>query len=230
VQPLPRVHRLVDLDAQGPADPGINDEWIRTGKYPGFRTDGPPEAVANDFGVFWPDNRLEDPSFDKPLAAADKPVGQEPAGKWFVRNGLHSFMGTACANILGPGDWVLGYQKIGVIKPGTQWQLVGDMNVSSTHERFKATAEMGLFAGKDFKPVKTMVVSADPGKALHWNTHELYYQAGADAKADPFVGQDLYVVIRAKVEGPAGVQAPEPVGFQRWDHFFLLSSEPKPAK
>ena len=189
IQPLPRVQRLVDLDACGPADPGLNREWQRTGRYPQFRTEGLPETVAADEYVFAPENRLGNPSFKEPFGLTNVAPADAPTGQW-VTCGLHVHAAMACANLLRPdGEQLLAYQRVGVIRPGGEYLLVGDMKVQSVAAEVNAEAEIRLAAGRELAVVRQALAKAAPGQERHWNTHALYYRAGAEG-ADPFVGQD----------------------------------------
>ena len=90
IQPLPQVHRLIDLDAQAPADPGLNFEWIRTGQYPRFRSEGPAETVPDDFWVLYPDNRVRDGGFDSGLFGEMRILdlnAKAPTGAWQTVSG-----------------------------------------------------------------------------------------------------------------------------------------------
>jgi parallel beta-helix repeat protein len=228
IQPLPRVHRLVDLDAAGPADPGLNRAWMRSGKYPRFRTDGPAETAGpEDFAVL-PENRLANPSFTAPIVVTNAPPDAAPPGLWVTRGGAHTYVGMACANLLLPDrEEQVAFQKVGPINPGDEYLLVGDMKVQSMAGGVSTEAEIRLAAGPELKPIRQAVVRAAPGQDRHWNTHELHYRAGA-AGTDPHAGQDLYVVIACRTSAAAGAKpaGSTPVAFGRWDNFILLSSAP----
>ena len=236
IQPLPQVHRLVDLDEQGPADPGINYAWRATGKYPDFRLDGPPETAPDDLWVVNPTNRLKNGDFSKAVFDEMRLVDKSQKGlgdDWQVTAGkVICWSGIAIARPTGddPAAPNTAAQKLGPIQPNTDYLLWADMKVDSHKEGYATTGRFYLAAGKDLTPIKSAEMKTAGNRQRHWNTFTVYYKSGADAKADPFVGKDLYVVFGAAAEGPKVPKNAEPVGSVYWDNFQLLTGEPLPAK
>ncbi len=222
LQPLPRLHALVDLDDIQPGTPGLNEQWRKSGQYPRFKTTGEPDTAApNDF-VLLPNNLLTDPGFDKPLG---KPG--DAAASWTGTGGMHTFLGTLCVNLL-PSQRTnaLTYQKVGTLRANAEYLLCGDLCVQSVSKDYAGLGEMGLAAGDPTRAIgKPLSIRANPMKGGSWNTYDVQVRTGA-AGADPNVGQDLFVVIAARVEGPEGGNVGEPAFFARWDDLWLLSSPP----
>jgi len=219
IQPLPATHRLVDLDAQGPADPGLNVNWQRTGQYPAFGVDGDMARASTIDCMVYPENRLGDPSFDEKFVRSDAPAGQEPIGRWVVRGALHTSHGIGCANLLrGHQSDNVAFQRVCTIAPDTEHILIGDMRVTSRHESFESVGEMYLAVGSSLKPVGVKAsVRAKARQERHWNTYDVRYRSTQDD-----AGQDLYVVVSARAVGPKDAKTSGPVGFVRWDNFVLL--------
>jgi len=221
LQPLPRLQRLAELDSQSPGTPGLNPVWSLTGDYPVFDSSRPADTAEDNEWQVYPENRLQDPSFTKPLAGPEK-----AGGPWIARGGMHMAGGMACANLLtGQTDGVLALQRVGKVAAGCEYILFGDMTVSSASPQFSSTGALQLAVGDDLQPVGTQAtVTAEPGKAKSWNTCEAHYRSGA-AEQDPNVAKDLYVVLRASTQGPADVKTETPVAFVRWDNLTLLTGE-----
>jgi hypothetical protein len=235
LQPLPAFHRLVDLDSQPPGTPGLNLRWRETQQYPAFDAAGEPDAAADTDWMVFPENRLADPSFDRPMAQ----VGEAPAaGPWFSRGDLHTYTGLACANLFPPHQaGLLAFQKVapllakeglgevGTVAPDCEYILWGDLLVSSVHDQFAAVGELFLAVGEALEPLGTKgSVQAEAKKTRSWNTCFARYRSG-QAGEDPNVSQDLYVVLSARLQGPADLPSNAPVGFARWDNLVLLSGE-----
>jgi len=224
LQPLPELHPLVDLDSCEPGTPGLNPQWRQTGEYPRFRTDGEADTAEPTDWMVLPDNLLADPSFDRPLG---KP-GEAEAGPWVGGGGMHVYLGMLAVNLL-PAQRAnaLAYQKVGTVRAGAEYLLCGDMSVSSPSKDFAGIAGMYLAAGDPTKPMGEVVTRrAEPTRGGSWNTYDLHHRTGAQG-ADVAVGQDLYVVVFARVEGPEGAGGGEPVAFARWDDLWLLSGPPE---
>ncbi|MBI2301492.1 MAG: right-handed parallel beta-helix repeat-containing protein [Armatimonadetes bacterium] len=204
LQPWPGFHRLVDLDGLPADTPGLNAEWSETGRYPTFDPTGPPEDSDPWAWAVYPVNRLRDPSFGQPIAAAAGVAGQP----WVSPGGGHSFNGVACLNLL-PGNQqrVTVVQKVGQVAPETEYLVWGDQVVSAVDERFAGVGELYLAAGDGLAPVGRAVRSEAPaGPPRHWRTVFAQYRSG-QAGADPQVGQDLYVVLGGSVCRAGGVCA-----------------------
>jgi len=215
IQPLPQIRPLVELDALGPSDPGINYEWQRTGQYPRFRSDSPPETAADDFGCVTPSNRIVDPLFEKPLGEAWK----------LVKGAASQQRGELRAALAATNAEVVIAQKIGTIQPGTDYLLWADMQVESLQTNGTATGQIMLAWGKGLDPIQQAAVESAKGQRRHWRTHSVYYKAGV-ATNDVAIGQDLYVVFRATGSGlPAG---PAPAAVVRWNNVHLFTGEPAP--
>lgn len=223
LQPLPPIRRLVDLDAQGSGTPGLNEEWMQTGNYPVFDPSREPETADDWEWIVFPDNRLADPGFDKPITTGGPDDGPGP---WFTRGDIHSYVSMACANLFPAHQRpMLAFQRVGTVAPECEYILFGDMTVTSLREEFGAIGEMYLAAGDDLKPLGTPASArAEPGKSRCWNTYFTRYRSGQGGE-DATVGQPLYVVIAARVEGPADLKADAPVAFVRWDGLTLLTGE-----
>jgi hypothetical protein len=221
LQPQPGFHALADLDALGPGTPGLNEAWMRTGKYPVFDASRPPEAATPGDWMVRPDNRLADPSFDKPMAKAGSP---EAAGPWFTRGDLHTFLGMACANLFPRNqDETTAFQKVGVVAPDCEYILWGQVLVDARPGKFGSAARLYLAVGQDLQPVGDVgALQADAGKVRTWVTCSARFRSGK-AGADPNVGKDLYAVLGARVLGPDDQKADTPVAFVRWDNLVLLS-------
>ena len=221
LQPLPAFHRLADLDTR-PAGPiGLNREWARTGRYPQFDTNLAVDTAGPADWVVFPRNRLDDSSFEKPMAKA----GSGAAGPWFVRGDLSTYMAIACANLFPTHQAnVLAFQKVGTLAPNCEYILWGDLSVRSVHPQLAGIGEIYLAVGEGLAPVGAKAsLRADPGKERSWNTCDTRYHS--PAAGDPTVGKDLYVVIAARVQGPADVKSTAPVVFVRWDNLTLLSGD-----
>jgi hypothetical protein len=215
LQPLPKPHRLVDLDACAPGTPGLNEEWRRSGKYPQFRATGEADSAESNDWVLRPTNLLSDPAFDQPLS---KP-GEEVVSPWTGTGGMHSYLGMLCVNLL-PSQRTnaLCWQKVGPLRPGCEYLLVADMTVQSPMAAQSAVGEIYLAAGDPARPLGDPVsVRKPPLTGGTWTTEYLHYRAPADAPA-----RDLFVVLAARVEGP-DTTAPDPAGFVRWDDVWLLA-------
>jgi len=221
LQPLPKLHPLVDLDACTPGTPGLNPEWAQTGEYPRFRATGEADSAApTDWGVL-PNNLLADPGFDQPLT----PPGGPPAGPWTGTGGMHTFLWTLCVNLL-PAQRTnaLTYQQVGTVRANMEYLLCADMTVNSVSDQLAGIAGMYLAAGDPTTPMGEIVqVRAEPKQRGSWNTYDLQLTTGA-AGADPYVGKPLYVVLFARVQGPEAAAGADPVSFVRWDDVWLLSS------
>ncbi len=222
LQPLPAFHMLADLDAQGPSTPGLNDVWAKTGKYPVFDASHPADTAAPTDWTVYPDNRLADPSFDKPTTR----LGASAPGPWITNSDLNTFAGMACANLFPANQTDMSaWQKVGVVVPDCEYVLWGQMYVDAAHGEFGSAARLCLAVGDDRSPVGDVaLLQADAGKVRGWRTCFARYHSGK-AGADPNVGQDLYVLIGAHVIGPADTQVDAPVAFVRWDNLVLLSGE-----
>lgn len=221
LQPLPPLHSLVDLDSAEPGTPGLNLKWRESGEYPRFGATGEPDTAAPGDWVLSPTNLLADPSFDKPLAQP----GADASSQWVGGAGMHTYVGMACVNLL-PAQRAnaVAYQKVGTIRANAEYLLAGDMTVNSVSKDYAGIAEMYLAVGDPTKPLgKIISLRREPTKGGSWNTYEVHVRTGA-AGADPNVGQDLFVVIAARVDGPEGNTSPDPVVFARWDDLWLLSS------
>ncbi len=235
IQPLPRLHRLVDLDEQRPADPGINYTWRDTGKYPEFRHDGPAETVPDDAWVVNPANRLKNPSFAESLYgqmhSVDSSQKALSQGWQCMAGKIITFDATALAQLTPQtaGSPATGAQKFGPIRPNTEYLMWADMKVDGLKDGYATTGRIYLAAGKDLTPIKSAEVKSAGDRRRHWNTYLVDYKSGADAKADPFVGKDLYVVFSAVTEGAKNDKSDEVVGVASWDNFQLLTGEPLPA-
>jgi hypothetical protein len=223
LQPLPRFRRLVDLDACAKGDPGLKQEWSRTGAYPVFDAAAPAETATDDEWAVFPGSRIADPSFDKPITAGGPADGPGP---WYSHAGLHTFVGMACANLLrGNQQEAVAIQKVGTVAVDGEYVLFGDATVSSVDAGFGGVARVYLAVGDGLQPLgEPAVLRAAPGKARGWQTVCMRARAGK-AGQDAAVGQDLYVVIGARVEGPADAKADTPVVFARWDGMTLLTSQ-----
>ena len=224
LQPLPRLHALVDLDKCEPGTPGLNMQWRETGQYPQFRTTGEADTAAPTDYMVLPTNLLTDPGFDKPLG---QPGG---AGPWIGVGGMHTFTGTLCANLLANQRTnALAYQKVGTVRGNAEYVLCVDQAAYSVSKTLGGVAGMYLAAGDPTKPIgEIREVHCQPGRGGSWGTYDLQVQTGAPG-ADANVGQDLYVVMFARVEGPEGPGA-EAAFFPRWDDAWLLSSPPEAGK
>jgi parallel beta-helix repeat protein len=220
LQPLPAFHALVDLDAQGPATPGLNDTWAKTGKYPVFDASHPADTAASTDWMVRPDNRLADPSFDKLMTRA----GGAAAGPWLTNSDLNTFAGVACANLFAANrSDMSAWQKVGVIAPDCEYVVWGQIYVDARPGKFGSLARLCLAVGPDMKSVGDVaLLQADAGKVRGWQTCFARYHSGK-AGVDPNVGQDLYVLIGARVIGPASDKFDAPVAFARWDNLVLLS-------
>jgi hypothetical protein len=218
LQPLPALHQLVDLDAAEPGTPGINFSWRESGEYPRFVA-GTADTAKPDDWVLAPTNLLRDPSFAQPLGQP----GQEATSPWVGGGGMHTYVGMACLNLL-PNQTqnALAWQKLGPVRPNTQYLLCGDMTVQSLSKDLGAVGAMWLAAGEPGKPIGQPIdIRRAPGKGGSWNTYDSLLRTGA-AGADPNVGQDLYVVLAGRVEGPAAT-GNDPAAFMRWDDLWLLT-------
>jgi hypothetical protein len=220
LQPLPALHPLVDLDAAEPGTPGLNLQWRESGQYPCFTTEGEADAAQSNDWALLPDNLLADPSFAEPFA---KP-GDQGGSPWVATGGLHTYVGTACANLLlGQRTNAIAYQKVGALRANAEYLLCGDMSVRSANAQLAAIGEMYLAAGDPTEPLgEVRARRAEPGRGGSWNTYDLHLRSDTGSN----VGQELFVVIAARVEGPEGVESPDPVAFVRWDDLWLLSSPP----
>jgi len=217
LQPLPKLHPLVELDASLPGTPGLNEEWSATGNYPRFTTAGEADSAADNDWVLLPTNGVADPGFDKPLAAA------EQLGAWSGSGGTHTYIGTACANLL-PAQRTnaLLWQPVGTLRADCEYLLVADMLVSSVSPDYAGAVEMYLAVGDPTTPLAgTLALRAEPSKTREWSTRYLHLRTDA---ADARVGQKLYVVLAARVDGPADNPSADPVALARWYDVWLLSS------
>jgi parallel beta-helix repeat protein len=223
LQPLPLFHRLVDLDACPPGDPGLNPVWQATGVYPTFDASRPADIAADTDWMVFPQNRLADPSFDKPLGR----IGTPGPGPWFSGGEVHLFAGIGCANLL-PGNLtdVIAYQKVGTVAPECSYVLFGDMLTSSLTDQLGAVTSIYLAAGDDRQPLGPRAeLLAEPGQTRTWYTVGTEVRTGK-AGEDPAVGRDLYVVLASRCTGPAGVAVDGAAAFARWDNLTLLTGQP----
>ena len=223
LQPLPAFHRLVDLEALPKGDPGLNLDWLGTQRYPTFDSSRKADVAADTDWLVFPDNRLADPSFTKPLTNGGPKDGPGP---WYGRNGLHLFVNIACANLLpAQQEGVLAYQKIGIVAPECEYVLFGDMEITSRHPQFTGLGELYLATGEGLVPFGPKAAGeASSGKLRAWQTYATRCRSGK-AGEDPAIGKDLYVVIQARCKGPADLKTNDPVVFLRWDNLTLLSGE-----
>ncbi|MGQ9730342.1 MAG: hypothetical protein ACUVX8_03635 [Candidatus Zipacnadales bacterium] len=215
LQPLPRLHALIDLDACSPGTPGLNAEWAASGAYPRF-VEGEADVVTADDWIVLPDNLIDDPSFDKPFGTDDN--GDSP---WKTVGGVHQYGGMACAN-LRPSQTQIeyAYQKVGTVRAHGEYILYGEMSISSRSDRLAGIGEMYLAAGDPTRPLHTpLLVRADPGRTKHWGSYDLRLRV----EPGETVGQDLYVVLAGRIEGPEE-GGKEAVAFVRWDNIWLLTS------
>lgn len=219
LQPLPPLRRLLDLDALSAGTPGLNVEWRDKQDYPTFDDSGAPDTATPEEWSVYPDNRLTDPSFDKPITKA----GATVAGPWVTKGDLHTFVGMACANLLPAHQTpLLAYQKIGTVAPDCEYVVFGDVFVSSVHERFSTVGEIYFAVGESLQPLGPKgSLTAEPRKQRTWNTLFTRYHSGKQG-AELNLGKDLYVVLAACVRGPADLKSDNPVGFVRWDNLVLL--------
>jgi hypothetical protein len=219
LQPLPRLQRLVDLDAAQPGTPGLNPAWQAPEDYPHFVV-GEAETARPDDWVLAPANLLTDASFDQPFGVPD----EAPASPWTGTGGMHTYVGMACVNLL-PAQRTnaLAYQKIGVVRPDCEYLLCGDMAVQSPMVGLTAIGEMYLAAGDPTQTLGGPVsVSPAPQTGGTWATYQTQVRTGA-VGADPNVGRDLYVAIAGRITG-AETTATDPAGFVRWDDLWLVAS------
>jgi hypothetical protein len=229
IEPLPQVHRLVDLDEQTPADPGINLAWRATGKYPEFRHEGPPETVSDDTWVVSPTNRLKNGNFSEGLYMqmnSVDPKAKALAGGWEAVTGKTAVAnGAAVAQlaVASPAAPAVSAQKYKAILPNTEYLLWGEMKVDGLKDGYTTTGRFYLAAGKELTPIKSIEVKSVGQRKRHWITLTIDYRSGADAKADPFVGKDLYIVFSGAADG---AKTDEVVGSVQWDNFQLLTGEP----
>ena len=224
LQPLPKLHPLVSLDRCEPGTPGLNLRWRETGDYPRFRTTGEADAAAPTDWMVLPDNLLSEPSFDRPLGKPD----DAQAGPWIGTGGMHVYVGMLCANLL-PAQRTnaLAYQRVGTVRPNAEYLLCADLAVNSTSADLAGVAGMYLAAGDPTAPLGQVTeVRAEPNRGGSWSTYDLQLRTGAPG-ADPSIGQDLYVVLFAHVEGPGEAAGADPVSFPRWDDVWLLSGPPE---
>ncbi|MBI3990852.1 MAG: right-handed parallel beta-helix repeat-containing protein [Candidatus Omnitrophica bacterium] len=233
LQPLPPIRRLINLDEQGPADPGLNLLWLRTGKYPKFRSDIPLELPEDDYS--WsvlPENRLQDSNFDKgvinPLVHIVDFSEKQIGGVWQNIKGKATIkLGAACAEISAEdaGNDNIIAQKVGVIQSDSEYIVIVDMKVDSLKEGYTTAGEVYLAAGEELAPVKRVSVESSGVRRRHWNTHSIDYRSGG-AKADAFVGKDLYVVMKGLSKGQK-TKNKEVVGCVKWDNFMLFTGDEK---
>jgi hypothetical protein len=209
LQPLPRVGRLVDLDAMGPGTPGLNETWADSGQHPRFRDAAADVAGPAEWAVR-PENLVSDSGFDEPMG--------EDSG-WIPNGGWHSASGMACAN-LAPNQTAgaIAKQQIGVARAGGRYVMYGDVNVSSRDQGLATVARMYIAAGPELKPVGAPIeVRAEPGQACHWDSR------ATEVVVDGREGEALYIVIDARMDG-AAESAVNPAGFARWDDVWVLGN------
>ena len=214
LQPLPRTRALVDLAACKPGTPGLNLEWQASGNYPHFRSDLPEETAAADTWMVLPDNLVQDPGFSRPFAKD----GEAGAGPWTGRGGLHTSDGIACAN-LAPGQTAsaLAFQRLGPARPGTEYVLYCDLHAVALDAKLAAVGEAYLALGPDLKPVGVgLSVRSEPGATRAWAGQAVEVRLAPDLPA----GQELYVVLSARLEGEGGTA--NPAALVRWDDVIVL--------
>lgn len=224
LQPLPRLQRLVDLDAQPACSPGLNLRWRETGRYPQFDDSREPDVAADDEWMVFPDNRLEAPGFRRPMTAGGPDDGPGP---WYARGGVHVHSGIAAVNMPPTRRRdAVAFQRVGTVAPDCEYILWGDMTAYSRDARVGAVASLYLAVGEELEPLgERATLTAAPEHRRGWITRDTRVRTGA-ADEDPLVGRDLYVVIAARVEGPDDIEGDQPVAFARWDNLVLLSGEP----
>jgi parallel beta-helix repeat protein len=218
LQPLPHTRPLVDLAACKPGTPGLNAEWQASGSYPRFRSDQPDELAAPDAWLVLPDNLVQDSSFRQPFGKD----GETPAKPWTARGGLHVSGNMACANLApDPAASAVAFQKLDPARPGETYVLYADMHVVAADAVLATVGEAGLALGADLRPVgEGITVRAAPGATRPWAGAAVEVRLGPDVPA----GQDLFLVLRGRVEGTGG--SANPAGFVRWDDVFVLKGPP----
>ena len=217
--PIPGSVPPVNLDACGPGTPGINEFWRATGQYPHFRPTGEPESPGELDWQVRPEPISADPGFDKPFA---KP-GEE-GGPWIAVGALHTYTGVACANLnKGHTAAQTAYQKIGAVRPDTEYVVLCEMHGLSLAPDCGALGEVYLAAGDERDRIGSEIeVSIAPGGTAHWGTRVLRFRTGPEGQ-DPAVGKPLSVVISARAIVPDGSPAADPVALLRWDNLRVLS-------
>lgn len=216
LQPVPELRPLLTFDDLGPDDPGLNETWRRTARYPTFRCDAEPYWPEDWEWAVFPVNRLRDSTFEEGL-----PKG----GAWETR-GLHAHEQRVCVNFLATqkGD-VGGRQTLGPVQPETEYILWAQMHLNAVAAPVEGW--LGLRAGET--DLGTTRTSAGRGQYRHWRTYAVRYRSGKTG-ADPAVGQPLVVMFGARLTAGAEEGAAGPVAFARWDDFFLLTGEPEVAE
>lgn len=219
LQPLPQTRSLVDLAACAPGTPGLNLEWQASGNYPRFRQDLPDETADPDAWRVCPDNLVQDNSFRQPMTKE----GEAGASPWTGRGGLHTSSGMACANLSpAPATAPLAFQKLGTAAPGERYVLYVDLHIAAADPAAAAVGEAFLALGPDLKPVgDPIALRTAAGAALAWSGHAVEVPLGPEVLA----GQDLFVVLRARVEG-TGATA-NPAALVRWDDVIVLKGPPQ---
>jgi hypothetical protein len=219
LQPLPRTRSLVDLAACQPGTPGLNAEWQSSGSYPRFRQDQPDETADDDAWRVLPENLVRDHSFRLPMTKA----GETQAGPWNTRGGLHTSANMACANLVpDPAASALAYQSLGPAEPGQLTVLYADLQATTADAVLTTVGEAYLALGSDLDPVgEPIVVRAAPNSRRPWAGAAVEVRLPADLPA----GRELFVVLRARVDGGGGKASP--AGFVRWDDVIVLRGPPR---
>ena len=214
LQPIPKPMQLVALDGLLAGDPGLNETWKRTGRYPTFRADGEPYWPDDTEWMVRPVNRLANHSFE---------AGLPKTGPWHA-SGIHEHSQMACVNLMpNQRQPVRCQQTLREIQPETEYILWARMHLNAPGA--PARAWLTLKGGD--KLLGEAPVTAAVGEEKHWRTYFVRYRSGK-ADADPAVGNPLTVEFGAQLIGKATGGKAGPVAFARWDDFFLLSGAPAP--
>ena len=232
-QQKPEPYMMIAPEELKAAPVGFRDDWTKTGKYPIYPVSATPDEAVREVKSAVYDNMIRDPQF----------LGQTQDTKllppWYKAAGaFHSFMRTAYANLADYTPAAAGYQLIGPVKPNTRYTVWGYMqarsyvpNVNATGRFYLASGPAALPEGRtltpaDLTPLGTPAEGiAKPNVLLNWRCYQAVFTSGA-AGTDKSVGQGLYVVLDARIEGPGiGPNGGSLNGQVSWDNFLMFCEE-----